>query len=72
MDYILNHKNILRIDYVEDYAGIKIPKSILFNKTQISEDEVIELINKDMEEYDERIVILSKKQLKYLADKEVV
>ena len=44
-NYVLNHKNIMRIDYLEDYVGIKIPKSILFNITQISEEEVIDLIN---------------------------
>ncbi len=46
-NYVLNHKNIMRIDYLEDFVGIKIPKSILFNITQISEEEVIDLINLD-------------------------
>lgn len=71
-NYVLNHKNIKRIDYLEDYVGIKIPKSILFNTTQISEEEVIDRINAGTEEYDDRIVVLTRKQLKALADKEVV
>ena len=72
IDYILNPKNIMRMDYIEDYVGIKIPKSILFNITQISEKEVIELINTDMIEFDDRVVVLTQKQLKCLADKEAI
>ena len=71
-NYVLNHKNINRIDYLEDFVGIKIPKSILFNITQISEEEVIELINTGMADYDDRIVVLTRKQLKFLTDKEMV
>ena len=71
-NYILNYKNIKRIDYLEDFVGIKIPKSILFNITQISEEEVIDLINTGTEEYDDRIVVLTRKQLKALSDKEVI
>ncbi len=71
-NYTFNAKNIMRIDYVEDYVGIKIPKSILFNITQISEKEVVELIKTSMVKYDNRVVVLTQKQLKNLADKEVI
>ena len=72
MDYKINHKNIYRIDVIEESCGMFINKSVLFNITQISEDKVKELINNGMYEFDERVVTISQTQLKFLTDKEMV
>lgn len=45
---------------------------ILFNKNRISKEEVEELVNKDMFEYDDRVVVLRPGQLDWLRDKEDV
>jgi hypothetical protein len=58
-------ENILRIDFDtftcnsagEPIEGTGITYSILFNTNVISEEEVIELINASVWEYDNRIII---------------
>ena len=67
---MLTSSNIYRIDFEEDVGGIIIPHSVIFNITQISEDEVQELICRGLWEDDDRIVELRPKQFKYLQDKE--
>ena len=67
---VLTSRNIYRIDFEEKFCGVIIPRSVIFNITQISEKEVNELINRGLWEDDDRIVELRPKQFKYLQDKE--
>lgn len=58
-------KNVMRIDFTTRIAnsdgkpirGTERDVTILFNKTVISEDEVKELIDSGMYEYDSRIIV---------------
>lgn len=50
--------------------GTERPVMVMFNQTQISEEEVEELFNNDTWEYDYRVVPITPKQLAYLQDKE--
>lgn len=70
-------KNVMRIDFVTGCAdsdgnlvkGTERPVTILFNKTVITADEVRELINSDMYEYDSRIVVTTPTQADNLKSK---
>ena len=55
----------------EPILGTERERNLIFNCTQISEDEVNQLINDDAWEFDDRIVSVYSSQLKYLFDKEV-
>ena len=67
---MLTSDNIYRIDFEEDFGGITIPHSIIFNITQISEEEVNDMINYGLWEECDKIVELRPNQIKYLQDKE--
>ena len=67
---MLTSDNIYRIDFEESVGTIRIPHSVIFNITQISEEEVKELIRSSEWDEDDRIVELRPKQIKYLQDKE--
>lgn len=67
---MLTSTNIYRIDFEENYGCVKVPKTIIFNITQISEEEVRNAIKNGVWEEDPRIVAIHPKQLKYLQDKE--
>lgn len=67
---MLTSKNIYRIDFEESFGGVTIPHSIIFNITQISEEEVRELIDRGFWEDDDRVIELRPMQFKYLKDKE--
>lgn len=67
---MLTPGNIYKIDFEEECCGVKIPHTVIFNITQISEDEVYDLINYGIWEDCDKIVELGPKQLEYLADKE--
>ena len=54
----------------EPIPGTERERNLIFNCTQISEDEVRQLINDDAWELDDRIVSVCSSQLKYLFDKE--
>lgn len=56
----------------EPVPGTERQVVILFNKDRISKEEVEELVNKDMLEYDDRVVVLRPGQLDWLRDKEDV
>ena len=62
--------NIYRIDFEEAYGKDTIPRTVIFNITQISEQEVREAINNDTWNWNPRIVELRPVQIKYLEDKE--
>lgn len=66
----LTSDNIYRIDFEESFGGITIPHSVIFNITQISEEEVNDLIQSGNWENDDRIIVVRSRQLKYFQDKE--
>ena len=53
----------------EPIPGTERERNLIFNCTQINEDEVNQLINDDAWELDDRIVSVHSSQLKYLFDK---
>lgn len=55
----------------EPIPGTERERNLIFNCTQIAEDEVHQLINDDTWELDNRIVSVHSSQLKYLFDKEI-
>ena len=55
----------------EPISGTERERNLIFNCTQISEDEVHQLITDDAWELDDRIVSVYSSQLKYLFDKEI-
>ena len=67
---MLTSDNIYRIDFEEAYGCVTVPRTAIFNITQISEEEVENAINNGIWEEDPRIVAVHPKQLKYLQDKE--
>lgn len=67
---MLTSDNIYRIDFEEEYGGIVIPHSVIFNITQISEEEVRNLITRGEWDEDARLVELKPLQFRYLQDKE--
>lgn len=61
---------------IADSDGDPIPgtehdRNLIFNCTQITEEEVHQLINDDAWELDDRIISVHSSQLKYLFDKEI-
>jgi hypothetical protein len=67
---MLTSDNIYRIDFKELIGQIQIPHSVIFNITQISEEEVQRLITSGEWDEDARLVELKPLQFKYLQDKE--
>lgn len=67
---MLTSDNIYRIDFRESVGTIQIPHSVIFNITQISEEEVHKLIASGEWDEDARLVELKPLQFKYLQDKE--
>ena len=66
----ITSNNIYRIDFEEEYGAVRIPHSVIFNITQISEEEVRNLITSGEWDEDARLVELKPLQFKYLQDKE--
>ena len=56
--------------YGEPIPGTERERNLIFNCTQITEQEVNKLIDDDAWEIDDRIVSVHSSQLKYLFDKE--
>ena len=67
---MLTSDNIYRMDFKESVGTIVIPHSVIFNITQISEEEVRRLITSGEWDEDARLVELKPLQFKYLQDKE--
>lgn len=67
---MLTLDNIYRIDFKEEFGGVTIPHMVIFNITQISEEEVRDLIKRGIWDEDARVVELKPLQFKYLQDKE--
>ena len=55
----------------EPIPGTERERNLIFNCTQITEEEVHQLIDDDAWELDNRIVSVHSSQLKYLFDKEI-
>lgn len=74
---MLNPDNLMAISFmtsVADSDGEPVPGTehehiLLFNKTQISEQEVGRLIDDDCWQYNPRILEVTREQLKFLRDK---
>lgn len=69
---MIDAKNIMRIDFVSSIGTVEFPHTVLYNKTQISEEHVIELIKNGSWKFDDRLIRIPTEQMKYLEDKEVV
>jgi hypothetical protein len=67
---MLTSDNIYRIDFEEECGTVRIPHSVIFNITQISEEEVHKLIVSGEWDEDARLVELKPLQFRYLQDKE--
>lgn len=75
---MLNLDNLMTIGWVSSIAnsdGEPVPGTerehlVLFNKTQITEEQVGRLIDEDRWEYDPRILEVTREQLKFLRDKD--
>lgn len=67
---MLTPSNLMCVEWMGSVGGIKIPHAVIFNKSQISIEEVEDLIDNDGWEFDDRIIELRPKQVKYLSDKE--
>lgn len=67
---MLTASNLWCIEWTGTVEAIHIPHAVIFNKTQISVEEVEDLIDNDAWEFDDRIIKLKPKQVKYLEDKE--
>ena len=66
----ITSNNIYRIDFEESFGEIRIPHSVIFNITQISEEEVRKLIILGEWDEDDRLIELKPLQFRYLQDKE--
>ena len=74
---MLTPKNLMSITFVSGIAnsdgelvpGTERETTLLFNKTQISEQEVSRLIDEARWQYNPRILEVTREQLKFLRDK---
>ena len=74
---MLNPDNLMAISFItsvatsdgEPVSGTEHEHVLLFNKTQISEQEVSNLIDEDRWQYNPRILEVTREQLKFLRDK---
>ena len=69
---MLTPDNIYRIDFKEKFGEHQLSHTIIFNITQISEEEVRKLIEKGNWEEDARIIELNPLQLHFIQDKEEI
>lgn len=75
---MLNPDNLMTIGWVSSIAnsdGEPVPGTerehlVLFNKTQITEEQVGRLIDEDRWKRDQRILEVTREQLKFLRDKD--
>lgn len=67
---MLTSDYIYRIDFEELVGQIRVPHSVIFNITQISQGEVRKAIHDGTWDQDDRIIELRPGQLEYLKDKE--
>lgn len=63
-------ENIRIIEYTLTIGGTDINYVAMFNKLVISDEEVSKLINSGAVEYDDRVVVMYKKQYEYLTLKQ--
>lgn len=63
-------ENIRIIEYTLTIGQTDIDYVAMFNKLVISDEEVSKLINSGAVEYDDRVVVMYKKQYEYLTKKQ--
>lgn len=63
-------ENIRIIEYTLTIGQTDIDYVAMFNKLVISDEEVSKLINSGAIEYDDRVVVMYKKQYEYLTKKQ--
>lgn len=63
-------ENIRIIEYTLTLGQTDIDYVAMFNKLVISDEEVSKLINSGAVEYDDRVVVMYKKQYEYLTKKQ--
>lgn len=67
---MLTPSNIYRIDFQEQWSdNIIIPHTLIFNITQISEEEVDNIIKTGTWDQDNRVIVIKPMQIEYLQDK---
>lgn len=69
---MLTSDNIYTIKFKEKFGEHQFSHTIIFNITQISEEEVIKLIESGKWEEDARIIELNPLQLHFIQDKEEI
>lgn len=67
---MLTPSNIYRTDFEENFGGVKIKHTVIYNITQISEEEVQKLIARCEWDEDARLIEVKPLQLRFLQDKE--
>lgn len=69
---MLTPDNIYRIDFKEQFGVHQLSHTVIFNITQISEEEVQQLIQEGKWEEDARIIELNPLQFHFIQDKEAI
>ena len=67
---MLTPDNIYRTDFKEEFGEVTIKHTVIYNITQISEEEVQKLITRGEWDEDARLVEVKPLQLRFLQDKE--
>lgn len=67
---MLTPDNIYRVNFKEQFGEHQLSHTVIFNITQISEEEVQQLIQKGEWEEDARIIELNPLQIHFIQDKE--
>lgn len=67
---MLTPDNIYRTDFKEECGGVTIKHTVIYNITQISEEEVQKLIARGEWDEDARLIEVKPLQLRFLQDKE--
>ena len=68
---MLTPDNIYRTDFEEEFGTTKIKHTVIYNITQISEEEVQRLIKRGEWDEDARLIEVKPLQLRFLQDKEI-
>lgn len=69
---VISFQSVMTSSSGKPIAGTERNHNLLYNCTQITEEEVHELIERDAYEFDPRVVDLSDQQLKMLRNKEEI
>lgn len=67
---VISFESVMASSSGKPIKGTERSHNLLYNCTQISEEEVQKLINEDTYEFDPRVIDVTDMQLKYLRNKE--